>query len=81
MPNPKRAHLGVADTTGADTPAALTIDAAADYVSMSRKTIYDELRAGRLAAVRLGPRRGAVRITRAELDRYLADAQAWEPAS
>lgn len=80
MPTPKRANERT-EQAHADTRAALTIPAAADYVSVSTRTIYDEMRAGRIAAVRLGPRKGAVRITRAELDRYISEAQAWEPAS
>jgi excisionase family DNA binding protein len=59
----------------------LTIPQAAAYLAVTPKTVYDEMRAGRLGAVRIGPRRGASRIAVSELDRYISDAQAWEPAS
>jgi len=64
-----------------DSATALTIPGAAAALSLSTRTVYDELRAGRLSAVRIGPRAGAVRITRAEIARYPADAQSWEPSA
>jgi excisionase family DNA binding protein len=82
MPAPKPAQSGTWQTnSGAESPAALKIPAAADYLSVSVRTVSDLMRAGHLAAVRIGPRNGSVRIMRTELDRYLAEAQAWEPAS
>jgi excisionase family DNA binding protein len=76
----KHAHSGTPAQV-VDLPAALTIPAAADYLSVSPRTIADLMRRGHLAAKRIGPRNGSVRIERAELDRYLSEAQAWEPAS
>ena len=59
----------------------LTYTEAAEYLSVSDRTVRDEVRAGNLGAVRLGPRSGAVRITRSELDRYIANLPAYEPAA
>jgi excisionase family DNA binding protein len=59
----------------------LTYGEAAEYLSVSDRTVRDEVRAGNLGAVRIGPRSGAVRITRAELDRYIANLPAYEPAA
>lgn len=85
MPNPKRAHVG-AEQPGNGTevtplPLSLTINEAAHELRVTRKTINELMRSGRLGAVRIGPRNGAVRIPRAELVRYITEAQAWEPAS
>ena len=75
MPTP---HTG---TLPADTGGLLTYSEAAAYLRVSDRTVRDEVRAGNLAAVRIGPRGGAVRISRAELDRYIAALPAYEPAS
>lgn len=80
MPKPKRA-IDCTEQPHSGTPAALTIPAAANYLSVSPRTVYDLMRSGALSAFRIGPRQGAVRISRAELDRYISEAQAWEPAS
>jgi excisionase family DNA binding protein len=80
MPTPKRAN-DCTEQARAESAAALTIPAAATYLSVSPRTVYDLMRAGQIGAFRIGPRKGAVRISRAELDRYISEAQAWEPAS
>ena len=80
MPSPKPDHEGT-QPPHAELFGLLTIPQSATYLGVSTKTIYQEMRAGNLAAVRIGPRQGAVRITRTELDRYITEAQAWEPAS
>jgi excisionase family DNA binding protein len=80
MPTPKPDHEG-SQHPHAELFGLLTIPQSAAYLGVSTKTVYQEMRAGNLAAVRMGPRRGAVRVARAELDRYISEAQAWEPAS
>jgi excisionase family DNA binding protein len=56
----------------------LTIQQAADYLSVSRRTILRRLRDGTLTRYRLG---GAVRISRAQLDWRMAGDGASELAA
>ena len=51
---------------------------AADYLACAERRLDELIRAGQLAAVRDGKN---VKITVAELDRYIADLPAYEPAS
>ena len=46
----------------------LTIDEAAELLTCSRRTVYEEHRRGRLAFVKVASR---TRVRRSELDRYL----------
>jgi len=50
----------------------------ARYLSVSERYLDDEIRAGRLAAVRIGR---SVRISTRELERYIADLPSHEPAA
>jgi excisionase family DNA binding protein len=52
---------------------AFSVAEAAEALGVSRDTIYDELRAGRLASIKLGRRRI---ITRQHIDDFLASASA-----
>jgi excisionase family DNA binding protein len=61
--------------------SALTVKETAEALSIHPRTVWEEVRAGRLAAIKIGPKAGAVRITRAEIARYLSDAKAWEPSA
>lgn len=51
---------------------------AAEYLSCSERRLDELIRAGALAAVRDGKN---VKITAAELERYVAELPAYEPAS
>lgn len=46
----------------------LTVKQAAEYAGMSRSTLYDEAKAGRLQMVKLG---AATRIERAAIDAWI----------
>ena len=68
------AHLGVASTsTGLRTRAE-----AAQYLRTSQRRLDELIKSGQLAAVRDGR---SVKIHAAELDRYINDLPAYEPAS
>jgi excisionase family DNA binding protein len=54
-------------------PIAYSVAEAAEALGVSRDTIYDELRTGRLASIKLGRRRI---ITRQHIDDFLARAGA-----
>lgn len=49
---------------------------AAAYLSTSQRRLDELIRLGAISAVRDGR---SVKITAAELDRYIADLPAWEP--
>jgi excisionase family DNA binding protein len=49
----------------------LTVDQVAERVGQSRWSIYRKVAAGQLPAIRLGQGRAALRISEAELDRWL----------
>lgn len=51
----------------------MTIDEVAARLRMTRKGVYDLMRAGRLPYVQIGIQRGR-RIRRSVLDRFLSDA-------
>jgi len=51
---------------------------AADYLSTSQRRLDELIRAGAIAAVRDG---AAVKIHTIELERYIADLPAYEPAT
>lgn len=52
-----------------NSPALMTIDAAAEYLSMSRSTLYGMIRDGEIQVVRL--KADMPRIRRADLDRMV----------
>lgn len=56
--------------------ALRTVVESAQYISTSRRRIWDLLRAGQLTAVRDGKH---VKIATAELDRYISELPAYEP--
>jgi excisionase family DNA binding protein len=59
-----------AQTTAGQPPAWLTVTEAADHVRVGARTIYGEVRAGRLRAARVGGRR-ELRFRTAWLDAWL----------
>ena len=59
-------------------PALLRVEAAADYVGISRATIYDMIKGGRIEAISFEGRRV---IVRESLDRLVAEARAQEPVT
>jgi len=84
MPTPQtgiRRTTAACDCQGEAAGGLLTYGQAAEYLAVSDRTVRDEVRAGNLGAVRIGPRSGAVRIRRAELDRYINSLPHYEPAS
>lgn len=56
--------------------ALQTVVESAQYISTSRRRIWDLLRSGQLTAVRDGKH---VKIATTELDRYIAGLPAYEP--
>lgn len=57
------------------TPALLTITEAADFLAISRRSLYSIINAGRLAVVRLpvtGEKRAPVRVKRSDLEAFIA---------
>lgn len=56
--------------TASITPALLSVKDAAQYLGLSRSSVYKLREAGEISYVRLG---GAVRIQREELDRLIAE--------
>ena len=52
------------------TKALFTISEAAHYLSLGRTTVFELLRAGDIHCLKIG---SATRVTRAELDRFIAD--------
>ena len=60
--------MSEATTDGRIEPLAYTVDEAAQATRLSRDLLYDEMRAGRLAYLKVGSRRI---ITRQHLDAFL----------
>lgn len=56
----------------------LTLDAAAEVLALSRRTIEREISAGRLAVVRI---RGAVRVAQSDLDGYIVRLRRYQEQS
>lgn len=63
---------GVNIKTGEDLPLLVSPARASAELSLARRTVYDEIKAGRLKAVRFGRR---MMIPRAELLRFIADLE------
>ena len=55
-----------------------TVAGAGDYLKTSERRVWELLRSGVLAAIRDGR---SVKITQVELERYISELPAYEPAS
>lgn len=65
-------------TTEAPINGMQTVAEAANYLSTSKRRVWDLLRCGELAGVRDGK---FVKITTSELERYIRELPAYEPVS
>jgi len=57
----------------------LTVKQVADRLQMSPTSVYDLIARGRLVALRLGPRGGAIRIRDEDLENYLSNCRCGQP--
>lgn len=64
-------------TTESERKALRTVAESGEYISTSRRRIWELLRSGQLTAVRDG---GVVKIRTDELDRYIESLPAYEPS-
>lgn len=53
----------------------LTVKQAADFLGLSRSSVYELISRQKLPAFRVGPRRGAIRIREEDLKAYLTNCQ------
>ena len=70
-------HRNTTDHSSPSTPALLTVRETAERLSISLSSTYDLIRSGRLPHYRIG---GAIRLTAADLDRFLAGCRCEQPA-
>jgi excisionase family DNA binding protein len=59
-------------TTPAEIGPVMTVDEVAAAFRVDRSVIYKEVKAGRIEAMRVGPRRGAIRIKESAFHEYVA---------
>ncbi len=67
----------MADQTAPDSGGLRSRSEAAEYLSMSMRRLDELIKSGALCAVRDGR---SVKVSKVELERYIADLPAYEPA-
>lgn len=66
-------QTGAESATPEQAPEPLKVKVIAAALRVSSHTVYAEIKAGRIAAYRIGTGRGTIRVSRTAFTQYLAD--------